>query len=458
MPRSFGPANRQLRDAFTEGNGSSQFQWERWRYYRTTTGERVPLLPRNVPYGHARGVGSCSELPPDAAAIAAILTRLSREGRDMRLTIIDWHKEAGTARFRPGRPPLPSSVPEPPFAAVKDALHWAVSTSPEYRLFLEICRARDDPHVNLDDDDFWNAGKVKSILRSMPTMAPAFSASNMRMALLLAARKELDANQEEEVEEYRIVLSKGPKARRTAMVMVLRAAAAGWEEVSAEQLDAADEEFAPSAQPAEGEWQNRLDRFYQIERKWQMRSRRSGMGPWPPEPWPPLDPLLPLSAVTDELQELLQEARDTVQGLAWIGTLFWEFALLRPDTPAQEQLRRVAKASGVEHIAMRLAASTRTTEGYAHALVACMHPALFEINAELMTLMGELGPVFGDDPGKFDAVQEDWLSWALPPGKALPPEVREILHIMYRRSRMPGFSTAAWLWLLTSSARGPRTN
>ena len=100
MPRT-GPsaADRQLISQLAARDLSvSAAQLERWRH----TG----LLPRNSRHGCGRGRGSLSEASPEAVEIAATLSRHTRQGRDLRLAVIDWFADAGLPAT-PGEPPVP---------------------------------------------------------------------------------------------------------------------------------------------------------------------------------------------------------------------------------------------------------------------------------------------------------------------------------------------------------------
>src|SRR5690242_15474749 len=119
MPRT-GPsaADRQLISQLAARDLSvSAAQLERWRH--------AGLLPRNSRQGCGRGRGSVSEASREALEIAAALGRHARQGRDLRLAVIDWFAEAG-GPVMPAEP----AVPEPPHAAVRSALMWLVVTNP----------------------------------------------------------------------------------------------------------------------------------------------------------------------------------------------------------------------------------------------------------------------------------------------------------------------------------------
>src|SRR6516164_7585270 len=113
MPRT-GPsaADRQLISQLAARDVSvSAAQLERWRH--------AGLLSGNSRHGLGRGQGSASEVPPEAVETAAALSRHTRQGRDLRLAVIDWFADAGLP-VMPGEP----AVPEPPHGAVQSALNW----------------------------------------------------------------------------------------------------------------------------------------------------------------------------------------------------------------------------------------------------------------------------------------------------------------------------------------------
>src|SRR5215467_2827981 len=141
----------------------SATQLERWRH--------AGLLPRNSRHGSGRGRGSVSEASPEAVEIAAALSRHTRQGRDLRLAVIDWFAEAG--RNAPGSVP----APEPPDAAVHKAVIWVIATSLGYQLLRLARSARTDSQ----QDDFYRA--AGDALRG-ESPQPAFDAAAMRNALL----------------------------------------------------------------------------------------------------------------------------------------------------------------------------------------------------------------------------------------------------------------------------------
>ncbi|MDX2540054.1 hypothetical protein [Streptomyces scabiei] len=110
------PADLQvIRELAARGAMVTTSQLESWR--------RAGLLPRHRRRGLGRGRGSVVES-------AAALARHLRQGRDRRLAVLEWFAEAGMAA-QPGA----TAVPEPPVAAVREALVWVLRGSVSHRLF-----------------------------------------------------------------------------------------------------------------------------------------------------------------------------------------------------------------------------------------------------------------------------------------------------------------------------------
>src|SRR5215472_4095317 len=136
MPRSGpGAADRELLTQLAERELTvSLAQLERWR--------SAGLLPRNTRHGCGRGRGSVSAPAHAAVEIAAALATHSRQGRDLRLAVVDWFAEAG--RVMPGD----QVVPEPPHGAVRAALEWITASSPSYRLLQVARSARTEAQID----------------------------------------------------------------------------------------------------------------------------------------------------------------------------------------------------------------------------------------------------------------------------------------------------------------------
>jgi hypothetical protein len=71
---------------------------------------------------------------PVVVESAAVLGRHLRQGRDRRLVVLEWFAEAGMAAQAEA-----VQVPEPPVAAVREAVVWVLRGTMSHRL-LEVAR------------------------------------------------------------------------------------------------------------------------------------------------------------------------------------------------------------------------------------------------------------------------------------------------------------------------------
>lgn len=159
-------ADRQLINQLAaRGLSVSAAQLERWRH--------AGLLARNSRRGCGRGRGSVSKGSAEAVEIAAALSRNTRQGRDLRLAVIDWFAEAG-------KPTMPgeTAVPEPPHNAVLSALTWLIGADPVYQL-LRLARSA---CTEEDRDKFYDAADG-AVPRS-PLGAGGFDPAVVREAVL----------------------------------------------------------------------------------------------------------------------------------------------------------------------------------------------------------------------------------------------------------------------------------
>jgi hypothetical protein len=122
------PADLQVvRELAARGVTVTTSQLESWR--------RAGLLPRHRRRGLGRGQGSVVDaVDPVVVESAAVLARHLRQGRDRRLAVLEWFAEAGAAA-QPGT----VRVPEPPLAAVREAVVWVLRGTVSHRL-LELAR------------------------------------------------------------------------------------------------------------------------------------------------------------------------------------------------------------------------------------------------------------------------------------------------------------------------------
>ncbi|MDX2557270.1 hypothetical protein [Streptomyces stelliscabiei] len=122
------PADQQVaRELAARGLAVTASHLESWR--------RAGLLPRHRRRGLGRGQGSVVDtVDPVVVESAAALARHLRQGRDRRLAVLEWFAEAGMP------PPAGAAVvPEPPVAAVREAVVWALRGSASQRL-MEAAR------------------------------------------------------------------------------------------------------------------------------------------------------------------------------------------------------------------------------------------------------------------------------------------------------------------------------
>ena len=342
----------------------SAAQLERWRH--------AGLLPRSTRHGCGRGRGSVSEASPEAVEIAVALSRHARQGRDLRLAVIDWFADAGLSTM-PGEP----AVPEPSHAAVHAALNWIIASSPGYRL-LQLAHA---VRTDVEQDQFHRA--ADRALRSV-TMVPAFDVT--------AVREALSGGQDVSGE----AIKAGPK-QRSAVIQLIAAEGMGYEEDTAEFLaeNAVESGMFPAASPAA------LQRMI------------TGLENPPPEiaRWVEMlftryDPLQMLSLAN---AEMLQQARTTARDLASVGSVLFFHAFLMPDTPGQKELRATATARGIQQIAIGMALSIHTTSGFAQAVVSCLHPFYVAIAKELSDLATSQ-PLIADTPEAVEKFMADWVT------------------------------------------------
>ena len=347
----------------------SAAQLERWRH--------AGLLSGNSRHGLGRGQGSASEVPPEAVETAAALSRHTRQGRDLRLAVIDWFADAGLP-VMPGEP----AVPEPPHGAVQSALNWITATSPEYRL-LQLARAS---RTVEEQDHFYQA--ADRTLRSL-TMAPAFDVT--------AVREALSSGQDVPGDAFR----SGPKLR-SAMIELVAAFGMGYEEDTAEFLaeNAVESGMFPATSPAAVQ---------------QMITRLENP---PPEIAPLVEMLFtrydPLQMLSLANAEMLRQARTAARDLASIGSMFFLHAFLMPDTPGQKELRATATALGIQQIAMAMALTIHTTGGFASAVVNCLHPFYAGIakvlSDQLLSDQAASRPLIADNPEGVERFMADWVT------------------------------------------------
>ncbi len=335
MTRS-GPsaADRQLIGDLTARDLSvSAAQLERWRH--------AGLLPRNSRHGSGQGKGSVSAVSPEAVEIAAALARHTRPGRALRLAVVDWFADAGRPAI--GR----RVVPEPPHAAVREALAWVIGTDPGYRLWQQARSAR----TVEEQDDFYAA--ADAALPGRPRAA-WFDPAVMREALL-TRRDPPDGT-----------FRRGRKVK-SAMIQAFAWMAMGSAAVGEDLLRESEADLGLGSDVSSDwsrDWEGLLDNV-------------EGPAAGPAGLADPLEMLGRANA------ELLQQARTAAWDLAGFGSLYLSHAFLMPDTPGLAALRGTVDRLGAGRLLMRTPLDIQTTDGFAFTVAACLYPELSALHKVL---------------------------------------------------------------------------
>lgn len=301
----------------------SAAQLERWR--------GAGLLPGHARRWLGRGQGSVSVLAEETVAIAAVLGRHARPGRDLRWTVIAWYAEVGRAAL-PGE----LAVPEPPWPLVREALVWAMARSHSQQLMVQA-RAADGGGEEGQDAFYAEAGRV---MGRGPVGLP--HPDEVRRVV------EDPGAQWEQSEDRR---------RRRATVHLAAAAGMGAGEVGGEALSEALAALMPGVDWAASARQAEED---------------GTLESWIPA-GAPIDPLARLSAAS---QEEMAAARGVAHRLAGIGALYVMHGLLMPDTPVLARLRAHIDASGFALVVTQLVPQVINPSGVPHALMMGLSPEM----------------------------------------------------------------------------------
>jgi hypothetical protein len=342
-------------------------QLERWR--------SAGLLPRNARQGRGRGRGSSSALAPQAVEIAAVLARHARQGRDLRLAVVDWFAAAGL------QVPDSTPVPEPPAAAVHAAVQWIIATSPAYQLLRTARSARTDAEI----DQFYET--ADRALSRVPAVT-VLDVAETRDALLTGLDPEEQTS------------SPTPLAFRGSVIQLIATIGLGFGEVGADALAEAVTAAGLFPGHAADDWEGTAGKFAQLE--------KTGS--------PLVDQLLtrynPLDMVDIANAEMLLQARTVAHGLAGFGVLYLMHALLMPDTPALSALRALIDELGIAQLLMAMSQGAYTTSGFAHHLVACLHPWYWALHDLLTSHAANGPPLFHRPDGGHTAEQfmQDWIA------------------------------------------------
>ncbi|MGX6738954.1 hypothetical protein [Streptomyces peucetius] len=296
---------------------------------------------------------------PVVVESAAVLARHLRQGRDRRLAVLEWFAEAGAAA-----PPGAVQVPEPPLAAVREAVVWVLRGTMSYRL-LEVARGAAGAGEEAADALYDVAGRL---LAARPYRGSADPA-------LVRAALESD----EDVPE-------GPDFK--GLVHLVAAIGLGAQEVGADALAEAFAAYGWFGLTAE-DWAQMLGA---VER-----------GESPPVDWGLLqqraDVLRPVQRASDE--QLLR-ARTVLGGLRMFYGLYAMHALFMPDTPALAALRARIDEWGMFPVLDHIIALNPTLRQFAEGLAACLAPLLDGLYETLMEQLAADPNVFriaGDERG-----------------------------------------------------------
>jgi hypothetical protein len=296
------------------------------------------------------------------------------QGRDLRATVVAWFFEAGYPVV-PGKP----AVPEPPDAAVAEALAWAVRTEPGYRL-LQCARAA---ITEAQKDDFYTVAAQQA--RRGPGSATGFDPEAMREALLSSRD-----------------IPKGAlpsSAARTDLVHFIAALGMGVEEVGAEAF--ADAIVASGLFPHVSAQQCR-DAMIEAE-----------VCGTCAEAFAELTRFDCAEALENADIERLRRAREVAIGLAGFGGMLMMHALLTPDTPGLAALRGRINELGMGPALIGLAKQVMRPSGIAFAIAACLHPMYLALYNSLSDLVAAGPPLLheaGDDEHDPERYMATWLS------------------------------------------------
>lgn len=340
----------------------SPAQLERWRH--------AGLLPANRRRGGGRG--SISTLEPETVEMAAALARHVRQGRDLRLAVVDWFAEAGLPQ--PGRP----MVPEPPPAAVHAALMWMSATCPIRKLIGQAREARTEPDV----DAFYRV--AGNAFDNEPVAPIAFDVTDMRAAIL--ARRDLGED------------LPSRSSGRQAVVQLIAAAGLGVDEIGADAFIEALATLFPVL-PLE----DLRSALGDCELSGQMDTLLKQLAAFG------VPPVMQAAGIGE-----LRRARTVLYQLSGVAAFYRGYALLMPDTAGLAALRARVDELGAGHLLMMVTgwSLTRRTRDFVAGLDACMQPWAVRLNEELMKQIMDGPPLLGGPDGALTAEKfmNDWLA------------------------------------------------
>ncbi|MFD9280281.1 hypothetical protein ACFWD7_23760 [Streptomyces mirabilis] len=338
-------------------------QLESWR--------RAGLLPRHRRRGLGQGRGSVVDaVDPLVVESAAALARHLRQGRDRRLAVLEWFAEAGM----PPAAPEVAPVPEPPVAAVREALVWVLQRSASQRL-VEFARSAAGAGEEGQDAWYAAAGRLMGSYRGAANPA------------LVRAALEAGGDVPAEVG--------GPDGR--SMVHVAAAIGLGAQEVGA---DALAEGFAA------------FGMFGLTAADWAQVLGAAEHGEGPPVDWGLLQQNSDMVALALRASdEELLRAREVLVGLRMFYGLYVLHGLLLPDTPAQAALRQRIDEWGVFPFLDHAIAINPSPRQFAESLAVFLEPFFDGLYQILMDQFAENPDIFsipGDETGAV-GFGEKWM-------------------------------------------------
>ncbi len=331
---------------------------------------REGLLERHRRRGLGRGRGSVVDaVDPVVVESAAALARHTRQGRDRRLAVLACFAEAGAPRLSGA-----VVVPEPPEAAVREALTWAAATSLSQYL-MELARGAAGRGEEGPDAFYTVAGEL---VASRPHHLPPHPG---RVRATLWADEDLPDD--------------GPPP--AAVVHLAAAIGLGPEEVGA---DALAEAFAA------------MGVFGLTAEDWARMLGAAELGEAPAVDWSPLGRVtLPLEQARRASWEELIRARAVLTGLRPFYALYVMHGLFMPDTPALAALRARIDERGLGPLLTQLISIDTGPRQFADSLLSCLDPIWHELHLALMEQLQADSDLFclpGDDT-RATGFMETWI-------------------------------------------------
>lgn len=322
-----------------------------------------------------------SRTPPEAVEIAAALSRHARQGRDLRFAVIDWFAEAGLNA--PGSVP----VPEPPDAAVQDAVVWIIGTSLAHRLLRLAGSAR----TEAEQDDFYRAAGDAVGRVSAPLV---FDAVAVRDALLTGA------------DPGDGLLQIGAADARAGLIHLTAAIGMGIDEVGS---DALSEALANSGTFPSMSADGLADALADFERSGETGNAVISLGQ--------RDPLVVTFGRYDLLAlaqlanaDHLRRAREVLYGLAGMGALYMSYGLLMPDTPGLAALRARIDELGIGQMLIFIFMSVDNTGLFVINLLSCIHPVYQAFRQLLVGQFANGRSLLSDKNRSAEEFMADWLA------------------------------------------------